>query len=306
MKEKLKRFFTEFSREKIIALFVTFIIWTFAVNRNQETRSFNVKVNVKTAKEHVLVSDTVDTVHVKVSGSVFDFAGVESEDLILKIDLSGRKPGKFTRFLDSGMLKMGGNLRVVKIFPSELVFKTAMKVEKVVEVDPWLQGQPPVGWKLKEYETVPKQVKISGPQETVDEIDSISTQKIELGKLKSSATENVSVSLPSPYMTVVGQKNVNVKIELERDIKIRTFAKVPVEVEDGKKAKIDPSHVKVRLKGPRDILEKLEKEGFKVYVKDAVGRKSYTVDSYFLKDLSEEIELLGVKKMSIKVKKESK
>ena len=50
MKEKLKRFFTEYSREKIIALFVTFIIWTFAVNRNQETRSFNVKVDVKTSK----------------------------------------------------------------------------------------------------------------------------------------------------------------------------------------------------------------------------------------------------------------
>ena len=104
MKEKLKRFFTEYSREKIIALFVTFIIWTFAVNRNQETRSFTVKVNVKTSQEHVLVSDPVSTVHVKVSGSVFDFAGIEKDDLALKIDLSNRKPGKFTRFLDSGML----------------------------------------------------------------------------------------------------------------------------------------------------------------------------------------------------------
>lgn len=306
MKEKLKRFFTEFSREKIIALFVTFIIWTFAVNRNEETRSFNVKVDVKTAKNHVLVSDLIDSVHVKVSGSVFDFAGIEPEDLVLNIDLSGRKPGKFTRFLDSGMLKMGGNLRVVKIFPSELVFKTSMKAEKIVAVEPWLEGQPPVGWKLKEYETVPKEVKISGPQETVEEIESVSTQKIELGKLKSSATKNVAVSLPSPYMAVEGKKEVNVKIELERDIKIRTFAKVPVVVEGGKKAEIDPAFVKIRLKGPRDELEKLAKTEFKVYVKDVAERKKYTVDSFFLKDLSKEIELLNVKKISIKVTKESK
>ncbi len=306
MKDKIRRFFTEFSREKIIALFVTFIIWTFAVNRNQETRSFNVKVNIKTAKEHVLASDAVDTVHVKVSGSVFDFAGIDPEDLALNIDLSNRKPGKFTRFLDSGMLKMGGNLKVVKIFPSELVFKTEKKAEKVVAVEPWLEGQPPVGWKLKGYKTVPEKVKISGPQETVEEIDSVSTQRIELGELKSSVNRDVEVSLPSPYMSVAGDKNVKVKIELERDIKIRTFDKVPIVVEGDKKAKIDPSHVKVRLKGPKDELEKLESKGFNVYVKDAVGRKNYTVDSYFLKDLSSEIELLDVRKMSIKVRKESK
>ena len=306
MKEKLKRFFTEYSREKIIALFVTFIIWTFAVNRNQETRSFNVKVDVKTSKEHVLVSDTVDSVHVKVSGSVFDFAGIEPEDLVLKIDLSNRKPGKFTRFLDSGMLKMGGNLRVVKIFPSELIFKTEKKAEKIVDVEPWLEGQPPLGWKLKGYETVPQKVKISGPEETVEEIDSVSTQRIELGKLKNSVNKDVQISLPSPYMTVVGDNNVKVKIDLERDIKIRTFAKVPIVVEGGKKAEIEPSHVKVRLKGPKDELEKLDSSGFSVYVKDAVGRKNYTVDSYFLKDLSPEIELLDVRKLSIKVRKESK
>jgi|GEM_PF-1399094 len=306
MKEKLKRFFTEYSREKIIAIFVTFIIWTFAVTRNQETRSFNVNVNVKTSKEHVLVSDIVDTVHVKVAGSVFDFAGIEPEDLVLKIDLTNRKPGKFTRFLDSGMLQMGGGLKVVKIFPSELVFKTARKAEKVVIVEPWLQGQPPVGWKLKGYKTVPEKIKISGPEEAVSEIDTISTQKIVLGSLKKSVSKDVEVSLPSPYMTVIGKKSVNVKIDLERDIKVRTFTNVPIVVEGGKKAKIEPTTVKVRLKGPKDELEELESKGFNVYVKDAVGRKYYTIDSYFLKGLSKEIELFDARKISIKVRKESK
>lgn len=306
MKEKLKRFFTEYSREKIIALFVTFVIWTFAVNRNQEVRSFNVKVDVKTSNEHVLVSDVIDTVHVKVSGSVFDFAGIESEDLVVKIDMTNRKPGKFTRFLDSGMLQLDGGLKVVKIFPSELVFKTARKAEKVVVVEPWLQGQPPVGWKLKGYETVPEKIKISGPEETVEEVDTVSTQKIELGELKKSVSKDVEVSLPSPYMTVIGNKSVNVKIDLERDIKIRTFISVPIVVEGEKKAEIKPATVKVRLKGPKDELEKLEDEGFSVYIKDAEGRKHYTVDSYFLKGLSKEIELLGARKTLIKVKKESK
>lgn len=306
MKEKLKRFFTEYSREKIIALFVTFIIWTFAVNRNQETRSFNVNVNVKTSKEQVFVSDIVETVHVKVSGSVFDFAGMKPEDLVLKIDLTNRKPGKFTRFLDSGMLQMDGGLKVVKIFPSELVFKTARKAEKVVTVEPWLQGQPPVGWKLKGYETVPEKIKISGPEDTIAEIDTISTQKIVLGELKKSVSKDVEVSLPSPYMTVIGEKTVNVKIDLERDIKIRTFTNVPILVEGGKKAQIDPATVKVRLKGPKDELEELEDKGFSVYIKDAEGRKQYKVDSYFLQGLSKEIELLDARKISIKVRKESK
>lgn len=127
MNERLKLFLTEYSREKILALFLTVVVYTFAIDVNHESRNYPVKIKVVVAKDQEMTSDKIENVTVKVKGSVFDFAAINEEDLSITIDLSSKKPGKFTRFLDSGMMPFGEKIKVEKIFPSELVIRTAKK-----------------------------------------------------------------------------------------------------------------------------------------------------------------------------------
>ncbi|HNW81852.1 MAG TPA: hypothetical protein PKG52_03075 [bacterium] len=127
MKEKIKLFLTEYSREKLLALFLTIVVYTLAIDINHESKTYSVKVNVVVAEDQIITSDPLDFVQVKVKGSVFDFATVNEKDLFITFDLSTKKPGKFTRFFDAGIMPFGEKIRVEKIIPSEIVIRTAKK-----------------------------------------------------------------------------------------------------------------------------------------------------------------------------------
>ncbi|HRQ69837.1 MAG TPA: CdaR family protein [bacterium] len=219
MKEALKNFFTQYSSEKLLALLLTLILWTFSISRNQESRDYPVKVNIIHPKDQIIVSDTIDQIQVKLSGSVFDFAKINDRDFVINIDISAKKPGKFTRLLDAKMMTFTGNLSVEKIFPAEISVRTAKKIERKVKIDPWLDGQPPAGSKIKGYKVTPKKVTIAGPEKEISEIDSVTTEKIVLDTLKGSFEKELKLVLPSIHISTVETDKATVTITLEKEAK---------------------------------------------------------------------------------------
>jgi YbbR domain-containing protein len=219
MSEIIKNFFTQYSTEKIIALFITIVLWTFAISRNQESRDYVVKINVIVPADQIIISEPLDHIQVKVTGSVFDFARIKESELAVNIDISSRKPGKFTRLLDAKMFDFFNDIRVEKIFPSELSIRTAKKVERKVKIDPWLDGQPPAGFKMTGIKINPKKVTIAGPEKEIEEIDSVTTEKIILNKLEGSFEKELKLALPSINITTVETDKATVSITLEKEIK---------------------------------------------------------------------------------------
>jgi YbbR domain-containing protein len=127
MREAFKNFFTQYSSEKLLALLLTLILWTFAISRNSESRDYLVKVNVIYSKDQIIISEPVDQIQVKLSGNVFDFVKINEKDLVVNLDIAAKKPGKFTRLLDAKMMTFAKDLSVEKIFPSEIIIRTAKK-----------------------------------------------------------------------------------------------------------------------------------------------------------------------------------
>jgi len=219
MKEAFKNFFTQYSSEKLLALLLTLILWTFAISRNSESRDYLVKVNVIYSKDQIIISEPVDHIQVKLSGNVFDFVKINEKDLVVSLDIAAKKPGKFTRLLDAKMMTFAKDLSVEKIFPSEIIIRTAKKIERKVKIDPWLDGQPPAGSKIKGYKVTPKKVTIAGPEKEIEEIDSVTTEKIVLGSLKGSFEKELKLVLPSIHISTVDTDKATVSITLEKEIK---------------------------------------------------------------------------------------
>ena len=127
MKEALKNFFTQYSSEKLLALLLTLILWTFAISRNSESRDYAVKINVIYPKDQMIISEPVDHIQVKLSGNVFDFVKIKEKDLVINLDIAAKKPGKFTRIIDAKMMPFAKDLNIENIFPSEIIIRTAKK-----------------------------------------------------------------------------------------------------------------------------------------------------------------------------------
>ena len=307
MKEKLKRFFTEYSREKILALLLTFVLWIFMISGNSEIRDFSLKLEVIVDENVILVSDVADIVHVKASGSIFDFAGINEDRLLLRVNLSGKTAGIHTRFLDASMMPFDEGVKIEKIFPSELVFRISPKAEKAVSIDPWLEGQLPLGWKLSGWTVEPEKIVVEGPEREVEELENITTERILLGEITGNVERTVKVRSAVPFIKPAGQDIVKIKITVERDVETRNFPKINVKLDSGKESEIVPSEVSLRLRGPKDILHKMETEGFNVFVKDIEERETFKATSFYIKDLPEEVQMIEDKKpVEITINKVSK
>jgi YbbR domain-containing protein len=296
MREKIKKFFTEYSREKVLALILTFVVWVFMISGAREIRDYSVKLEVKTSDDVVLISDVIETVHIKANGSIFNFAGIVEEDLVLKIDLSSKSAGVHTRFLDASMMPFEDGITIEKIFPSELVFNISSKSKKDVTVDPWIEGQLPLGWKLKQWSVEPETIEVEGPQNEVNELETITTEKVILGSIRENTTRTVKVRSAVPYIKPVEKQTVKVNIEVERDIETKIFSKIKIVLENGKEAEISPSEIDVTLKGPKDILQKMESEKFTVFVKDLDQKEKFKADSFYIENLHNEVEIIQTQK----------
>lgn len=290
-------------REKTIALIVTISIWVIVVSKTEETHSFNVGLNIEVGEKKVLVSDSVGYIHVQAKGNKFDFARITKEMKNITIDLKTKKTGKLVFYIDNKRIPFSKYLKITQIFPTEIVIETAPKISKKVSIEPYLDGQPKKGYKVTSVKSYPDIISISGPEDQIKELESIATQRIVLTNAKENIVKNVGIFLRSPYLSTT-EKNAQVKVEvfIERDIREVAFRHVPVLIDGKVDASITPAFVKVTLKGPVEQIEKLQEEGFNVYVKNRRSKR-YSVGKYYLKDLPPDVEpvkLQNIKKITIK------
>ncbi|MGI6394467.1 MAG: YbbR-like domain-containing protein [bacterium] len=303
MKEAVKKIFTQHSREKLLAIILTLTIWTFSISKNSESRNYYLKLNVIHSKEQIVVSDTASQVLVKLTGNVFDFTKIDENDFILNIDISKESPGEIAWFIDTKKIPLAGNLKIEKISPSEVTIKTAIKADKEVKIDPWLDGQPATGFKILNYKVTPEKITITGPSQEIDEIDFITTEKIELSTLEESYEKELKLIFPSKHISTTDSQKATVSITLEKEIKTKTFDNIPIVLDSGEAAEISPQTLTVSIKAPVPLIEKLSKDGFQLFVADNPQKTIFKTKEVYLKDLPE-AELLNFdKEIEFKIKK---
>jgi len=305
----MKKFIKLFSlnkTEKILAIIVTVVIWVIVVSKSEETRTLIVKVETNLGGKRVLISDPLTSVHVQATGNKFDFARLTDDDLSILVDLSFKDSSKTMIYFDGSKFSFSDYLKINQIFPKEIIYSTAPKMVKTVSIEPYLDGQPDKGWKVSGVEFSPEKVTISGPEDIVDDIESVVTERINLAKLKTGISQKVGLLLRSPYLKIESEKEkILVKVKVERDIREMTFKHIPIALEDGTPADIKPSFVSVRLKGPVEKMDELVESGFSVYVKNMMRRK-YSVNKYFLKGLPsgvQPVKFQKVNKIIVKMRK---
>ncbi len=296
----VRRFFNTNLREKIMALIVTLIVWGVVVSKMDETRSFAVKLNFYAGKDRVVsLSEPIETIHVTAKGSLFDFARVKDSDLVLSIDLSRKDQGRIAYFFDPSRLPFSRYLSVEQIIPAEITATVSMRAEKQVAVEPYIDGSPAKGWRLESVKKTPGTVRISGPEELLREIDSVTTEKINLSNAKKSFSKRVRIIPSAHSIQIISEENeASVSIAIGRDMREVELKHVPVVLDSEEKAVVSPAFVRLRLKGPAEQIEKTIENGFKVYIADK-EQNEFTADRYYVKNLPEGVELIEVEKVKL-------
>ncbi|MFH1079912.1 MAG: diadenylate cyclase [Pseudomonadota bacterium] len=213
----------ENSREKIIALLLSCVLWVaFGYQKETVQRDFTVPVEyLNVSPDWVIEKPKITDVKIMLMGAPQAFQLLNPETLKVSVDLSQVREGPHEIALSKDMVNKPSSLTVVGINPTRLGMTASRLVETFLPVQVVTHGRPPDGQSLQKINVFPPEVKVLIPGKFNQNGVQIRTEPIDLGKLTSSTTLEVRLTFPS-YVQFAGGKPPIVKVTIK--LKIESHA----------------------------------------------------------------------------------
>lgn len=260
LKSWLRSIFLEDWITKLIALFITLVIWYGVTGRRAPStvRMRNVHLSFRVPSDTEISNEPVDEVEITVTGDKTRLDRVNPRDLAIAVDLSGYKPGDLVVQLRPETVnhELPSGVKLEEIEPNKIALRLEQRIEKTVEVRPVFNGQPPEGFELYSAAVAPARVRVRGAASHVEALDRVSTEKINLENLTGdTVVRQITVDLLDPKVTVLDAV-VDVALKIGEQREEKTFAGVAVRETNGARAL--PETATVTLYGARSQLEQIK------------------------------------------------
>lgn len=162
---------------------------------------------------------------------------------------------------------------------------------KEVPVQADIQGQPPLGYRLREVVVSPSRIRVRAPQERLDALEWVSTRPVSLEGLSGDTEREVAVALPAGVV-MADPPTVLVYLQIVEDVGDKEFPGLGVAVRNlpqGMTASCQPAQVKVTVRARKDLLEGLSPKAW-VDGSGEAGERRVTVQV----EVPPGVEIMGV------------
>lgn len=261
----LKTKLTENLGVKLIALVVALFIWFNASGQKQVVWLKMIPVSVENLPDSLVVTGNVpDEVEVSVTGTKRQLMMMEFKRMELSLDLTEAVPGRQRVQLTPRQIQLpaGFDPRNVRILgPIAIDLRLERLVSKRVKVTLSTTGAIREDLVLLDgtLSITPSWVWIRGPASSVDRISSVTTEALDLTKIKESFERELPVEVAGArFHSDPDRVTVSVRVEERGE---RVFANVPPTVlidSEDYYATVVPATVALTLTGPRAVLDTLQ------------------------------------------------
>lgn len=235
-------------------------ITVFLLVNTDRDREISVRVGVSYTlpDDRVLVSERLDEVLVTIKGPWrrlrrFDARELDRVNIDLRKAPSGDVP------ITADMVHVPSGLNVEAIQPRFVRVAWDKRVERIVEIQPLVQGTPQHGYVISEVKAVPATLKVRGAQGALDALAGVPTQRISVDGRAESFTATVD-AVPTGSIEVVGAAQVQVHVTIDEELVTRKLPGLAVGVRgdniDPGKWAVEPAQVDVTLTGALLGIEK--------------------------------------------------
>jgi YbbR domain-containing protein len=261
-KHIVRKIFFEDWAMKLVALAITLGLWlgVTGLSTAKKERFSGVPLTFRASNDAEITYAPVQEVSVVLSGDSRKIEKVKQADLAISVDLSDPsvKPGDLVVTLtpDSVGIDLPVGVKLEEIQPSRILVRMEAVEEKEIAVEAVTEGTPAAGFEVYSKTVSPPRIRVHGPKDYVDSLESIPTDKISLaGKKEDYTAKQIPVSLSNPKATVLNTV-VDVGFRIGEKRTERTFT-APITGLPNKTATFT-------VYGPRTALQKLKPDAFKV------------------------------------------
>jgi YbbR domain-containing protein len=249
---------------KFSSLLLALLVWILATGEIQRIKDLTVPLQLTGLPTGMAISGQVpDRVSVRIEGPEPILQRITEDQVDARLDLSQLPAGDQVVMLSPDRFRVSG-AKVIRVEPRVLPLRIVPLVEKSVPVVPRLEGKPPEGFEVVDYQVDPATVVVVGPEDSVREIRRATTGSIPVAGLTASREMRVhpvpegesggAVRLQDPDCTVL------VRIGVRERKLARTLRNVPVRVGGGLHARrIRPNSIDVKVSGPASLVGALDR-----------------------------------------------
>ena len=210
----------------------------------------------------------VNGIEVRINGPKSKTKTLSSLKLRYEIDLSDVNTGFNSIPIDPDQIRLPSGFSVVRVNPTQIAVSVENEVEKKLPVKISLSGDPTAGYTVISTIARPLSVTLRGPETAVLPMEEVPTKPISLKGVSESFKKEVALDL-SEEVRVVGSSNtIFAEILIEEKIAVKKINDILVKGSDTPYVyKITPPTIDVEVKGPANIIDKLDKDNhINVYV----------------------------------------
>jgi len=196
------------------------------------------------------------------------------KQIICAIDISGIKEDLKRKIKVKSVNANGNEIKEVKIEPDRVevsISLTREYPEKQLKVKPKIIGKPAPGYYISEILSYPDETKIFGNYSKISNIEFLETIPIDVGGITKTLSVKVSPALKEGLNIVEGEVElIEVTIQVKEIIIqkiLKNISVVPQNLSPFVSCEIKPEVIDITVEGKNVLIDKLEEENIKAYVK---------------------------------------
>lgn len=249
-----------------------FLLWPYA--SIQEADIF-IPVDSEKIPEGLIITNAPFTgieVHVRGPKSIIrTFSDLKIQ---YTIDLSGVNIGVNVIPIHQAQISLPNGISILKINPDWITVKVENEIKKKLPVNISLTGKPAKGFMVVGLKAEPMLVILRGSEDTLGQMDKVSTKPINIKGLSGSFKKEVALDLVENLKLVDSPKIILANVFIKERLATKTFDNIPVQGDGSLYVyRITPPAITIKVKGPVNMIEKLfGSNGVQVYV-DLKGLK---------------------------------
>ena len=257
---------------KVLALVLAYAVWFSVIDEERVVEDLTIPLEVTLSDDQILRSEVPAAVSLRLEGTETAIRRLNPRGIVARVDLSESIPGEQEiRIEESNLFGLPREFSTRFINPDRLTVTLSRKARRRVPVEATLLGRPTDGFKLYSAEAQPTRVQIEGPAEELDAIEVVRSTPVQLDGRSSAFSARATIAPESPYVQVLGDADLRVRLVIAETPVERRFAEVPVVLSPpGLEWVSTPESVSVTLEAPPALLDALQATGLRA-VADVSG-----------------------------------
>lgn len=264
LERALRRIFVEDWSLKLLALAITLALWLAVAGQNKPvTTRASVLLNFIRPDSFEISNDPPKSVDVLLTASRHKFDRLSLLDLVATVDLSDQRAGeRVLRLSDRAQMELPDGVKIASFQPSAIAVRLDPVVERQLEIDPKIEGQPADGYEVYSVHPSKGSVAVRGPSGHVNSLQKAPTETISAaGRKESFTAANIAIDIADPKIDLLDPV-VSVVVEIGERRTDKTFAAVPVSGPNG--VEVQPRTTTITLFGPPGLLEQLRSQDIRI------------------------------------------